>query len=204
MGVLEDSLGALLAPCRRPGRLWGILGRSLGVPGRSLGAPWADRRRAWVSWEGPWGSLGCPWGVLEGLWGMLGLSGALLGGLGDPQSDPRSVFKRSRQDGKSLKKRWFLYYFQQLGRPWEPLEVSGGPWVVLRGALERVRRPKQRPGTARQSHRQPRGSPMGRRGGRQGIRGAPEGRLGGRCGEQGVARGARRVAVCARRVGTAE
>ena len=71
-------------------------------------------------------------------------SRALLGGLGDPQSDPRSVFKRSRQDEKSLKNHWFLWYFQQLGTPWEPLEVHGGPWVVLRGALEPVRRPKQR------------------------------------------------------------
>ena len=80
---------------------------------------------------------------------------------------------------KSLKNHWMLWYFQQLGRPWEPLEVPGGARIVLRGPLERVRRPKQRPGTARQSHRQPRGVAKGSPRGRQGIRGRLRGGLGG-------------------------
>ena len=168
------------------GTLWELfwlLAGALGVSGGSSGDPWASLGGPWelpgrigggpgCPGRVPGGPWGVPGGVLEGLWGMLGLSGALLGGLGDPQSDPRSVFKCSRQDEKSLNNLWFLYNFQQLGRPWEPLEVPGGPWVVLRGALERVRRPKQRPGTARQSHRQPRGGAQGSAGGSEGSAGA--------------------------------
>ena len=67
----------------------------------------------------------------------------------------------------------------------------------LRGALERVRRPKQRPGSERQSNHQPRGVAKVSAEGSPGHPRSPEGGLGGR-------RGERRSAVCARPTSTAE
>ena len=176
------------------GTLWELfwpLAGALGVSGGSSGDPWA-------SLGGPWelpgrigGGPGCPgrvpggpWvsrGVLEGLWGMLGLSGALLGGLGDPQSDPRSVFKHSRQDEKSLKNIVFYYIFSNwadLGNHWRSLEAlgwfSGGLWSASGG-----------PSSAQGGHSRvivsqgesPRRW-QGGQGGRQSIRGRPRGGLG--------------------------
>ena len=104
-----------------PGGYPGVPGRSWGVPGGSLGGPWGVLGRSWGSLGGLWGVPGESLGDSGGPWGILGRSWGSLGGpWGIPGRSPDAPWA-----AKTLKKRWFLLYFEELETV-GPLEVPEG------------------------------------------------------------------------------